>query len=177
MKEITTTDKLGSLLADSETLITFGLIVAATFLIASLVGRYMQRVLRKKAEEQKADITSFVFVKHVITTTIYLFGLGWALLSLPISVTFAHSLFAGAGVSTLILGFASQQVLGNVMSGIFLILKRPFKIGDTIEIQGNQGKVIELNLHDTVIEEENGNCIIIPNALISNGIIKNIKNQ
>ena len=175
MKELIKTDKIESLLADSESLIIFGLIILATFVLASLVGHYMQRVLRKKAAEQNADITSFVFIKHVIITTIYLFGLGWALLSLPISVTFAHSLFAGAGVSTLILGFASQQVLGNVMSGIFLILKLPFKIGDTIEIQGNQGKVIELNLHDTVIQEDNGNCIIIPNALISNGIIKNIK--
>jgi small-conductance mechanosensitive channel len=167
-------NKLKTLLADSESLVIFGIIIAVTILIAVIVGNYLQRKLIKKAKEQNVDITSFSFIKHVVTATIYLFGFGWALLSLPISATFAHSLFAGAGASTLILGFASQQVLSNVMSGVFLIIKRPFKINDIIEIQGNKGKVLELNLHDTIIEDEEKNRIIIPNALISNGVIKNM---
>ena len=166
--------KLSELMQDSESLILFGIIIAATIIVAAIFGRYLQRKLSKRAEEQNADITSFLFIKHVLTGTIYLFGFGWALLILPISATFAHSLFAGAGASTLILGFASQQVLSNVMSGIFLILKKPFKINDIVEIQGNRGKVLELNLHDTIIEDDEKNRIIIPNALISNGVIKNI---
>jgi len=121
MKDLLKTDKFRSLLADSETMIIFGVIIAVTYIVSTLFSRYMQKVLRKKAAEQNANISSFVFIKHVITSTIYLFGLGWALLSLPISATFARSIFTGTGVSTPILGFASQQVLSNVMSGIFLI--------------------------------------------------------
>lgn len=165
------------LLTDSETLLIFGTIIALTILIATIIRKYLHRVLVKRSQNQNVDVTSFVFIKHIVTATIYLFGFGWALLTLPISNTFAHSLFAGAGASTLILGFASQQVLGNVMSGVFLVLKRPFIINDIIEVQGNRGKVVELNLHDTIIEDEEKNLIIIPNALISNGIIKNIERK
>jgi small-conductance mechanosensitive channel len=167
-------DKTKHLLADSETLIIFGIIVFSTVLVASLIGRYLQRILLRKSKDQNIDITSFVFLKHIIVATIYFFGLGWALLTLPISKNFAHSLFAGAGASTLILGFASQQILSNIMSGVFLIIKRPFKINDTIEIQGNRGKVIELDLHATTIEDEKKDKIIIPNSMISNGIIRNV---
>ena len=175
MTQLIEKSKIQTLLTDSESLLIFGIIVVATIIFATVVGKYLQKKLEKKAKQQNADITSFSFIRHVVKAIIYLFGFGWALLSLPISATFAHSLFAGAGASALILGFASQQVLSNVMSGIFLIMKRPFKINDVVEIQGHKGKVIELNLHDTIIEDEESNIIIIPNALISNGVIKNIK--
>ena len=167
-------DKTKSILADSETLIIFGIIVLATVTIASLAGKYLQRLLKRKSEDQKIDITSFVFLNHIIVATIYFFGLGWALLTLPISKNFAHSLFAGAGASTLLLGFASQQILSNIMSGVFLIIKKPFKINDIIEIQGNRGRVIELDLHAITIEDEKKDKILIPNSMISNGIIRNV---
>jgi small conductance mechanosensitive channel len=90
----------------------------------------------------------------LIIATIYFVGFGWAFLTLPITKTFAHSLLAGAGASTLIIGFASKQVLSNMISGVFIIMNKPFKINDLIEIQGNHGKVIEIALHDTIIENE-----------------------
>ncbi|MPR36956.1 mechanosensitive ion channel domain-containing protein [Salmonirosea aquatica] len=167
-------DKTKKIIADSETLIIFGIIVLVTVIIASLIGKYLQRILKRKSEDQNIDSTSFVFLKHIIIATIYFFGLGWALLTLPISENFAHSLFAGAGASTLILGFASQQILSNIMSGAFLIIKKPFKINDIIEIQGNRGRVIELDLHDITIEDEKKDKILIPNSMISNGIIRNV---
>ena len=73
--------------------------------------------------------------------------------------------------------FASQQILGNMMSGIFIMLNRPFKINDQISIQGNSGRVIEINWHDTIIENENGERMIIPNSMISSNILKNIKRR
>lgn len=169
--------KTSALFSDTESLIHFGIIILLTVIIAWIVGRYFQKKLADKLEHQNEDITSFLFIKHAIKTIIYLFGFGWAFLSLPISNTYAHSLFAGAGASTLILGFASQQVLSNLMSGIFLVLKKPFKINDIITVAGSSGKVKELNLHDTIIEDEEKNIIIIPNSLISNGVIKNHKKE
>jgi small conductance mechanosensitive channel len=161
--------------ADTQSVVIFISILAVTILVGTLAGRYLKRILIKRTQNLAVDSTSFLFLKHFIVTTIYLFGFGWAFLTLPISKTIAHSLFAGAGVSTLILGFASQQLLSNMMSGIFLIIRRPFKINDIIEIQGNRGKVIELDLHATTIEDENENQIIIPNSLLMSGIIKNLK--
>jgi small conductance mechanosensitive channel len=169
--------KISNLLADTESLIVFGVILVATIIFATLVKRIFLRKLINKNKESSIDLTSIMFIKHIITLTIYLVGVGWGLLALPITKNFAHSLLAGAGATTLIIGFASQQILGNMMSGILIMLNKPFKINDQISIQGNNGKVVEINWHDTIIENENSEIIIIPNSVISSNIIKNIKKK
>jgi small conductance mechanosensitive channel len=169
--------KISHLLSDTESLITFGIIVAVTIIVAAFVNRIFEKKFKNKNKELSVDLTSVMFVKRIITLTIYLIGIGWALLALPITKNIAHSLLAGAGVTTLIIGIASQQILSNMMSGIFIMLNRPFKISDTIEIQGHSGKVLEINWHDTIIENENRERIIVPNSIISSNILKNIKNK
>lgn len=165
--------------ANLNNLFVFGGIMLLTFILASIARKLLKNKIAKKLEEHDSDLTSFKFIRDLITFTIYLVGVGWALLTLPISKTYAHTLFASAGASTLIIGFASQQVLSNLMSGIFIVIKRPFKVNDIIEVSGNIGKVIELNIHETILEtiEEPKKWIIIPNSLISNSIIinRNIK--
>jgi len=145
-----------------------------TILFASIVNRYFLKRITKRKIEQKIDATSLIFIKHLIVIIIYFIGIGWGFLILPITKGFAHTLLAGAGATTLILGLASQQILSNLMSGIFIILNKSFKINDVIEIQGNIGKVNEMNWHDTIIENENNDIVVIPNSLISNGLYKKI---
>ncbi|MFN8357376.1 MAG: mechanosensitive ion channel [Spirosomataceae bacterium] len=165
-------ERVKRLLADSEALILFGLLVGVTVLTAILLGKYLQRKIEEKAKDQQVDITSFVFLKHLVVAIVYFLGFGWALLSLPITNTFAHSLIAGAGATTLILGFASQQLFNNLISGVFLVIRRPFKINDIIEFQGVRGRVIEINLNSTLIQDESGDKILIPSTLILNDKIK-----
>jgi small conductance mechanosensitive channel len=118
------------------------------------------------------DATRFVFISHIISTIIYLVGFGWALLVLAITRTFAHTLIAGAGASTMVLGFAWQQLFTNLISGVFLVINRQFGIGDYIEFQRTKGKVMDANLSATLIEDEGKNKIIISSSLILNDKIK-----
>ena len=167
--------RIKTLLSDTEALILFGVIIIITITIATIVNRYfLKRVTRRKIE-QKIDVTSLIFIKHLIVLTIYFIGIGWGLLIFPITKGFAHTLLAGAGATTLILGLASQQILSNLMGGIFIVLSKSFKINDVIEIQGSKGKVNEINWHDTIIENEDHDIIVIPNSLISNGLYKKIQ--
>lgn len=154
------------LFTDSESLILFLAIIGVTFLSASLLAKYLQKLIIEKTKDHQVDITSFIFLKHLIVAIVYFLGFGWALLTLPITHTFAHSLLAGAGATTLILGFASQQLFSNLFSGIFLVLNRPFRINDIIEFQGCKGKVIEISLNATIIQDDNGDNIIIPSSTI-----------
>jgi len=170
-------NRLKNLLTDTEALILFGAIIVLTIVVASIVNRYFFRRLTKRKIEQKIDVTSFLFLKHLVVLTIYFIGIGWGLLILPVTKGFAHTLLAGAGATTLILGLASQQILSNLLSGIFIILNSPFKINVVIEIQGNKEKVLEINWHDTIIENENKDTVVIPNALISNGLFKKIRDE
>ena len=100
--------KIRNLLSDTESLIVFGVMVVTTIIFAALVKRIFLRKLINKNKEMSIDHTSIMFIKHIITLTIYLVGIGWGLLVLPITKNFAHSLLAGAGATTLIIGFASQ---------------------------------------------------------------------
>ena len=169
--------RTAALFAETESLIIFGIIVILTIIAAWVIGNYFQKKIVKRLENQNEDITSILFIKHAIRAIVYLFGFGWAFLILPISKTYAHSLFAGAGASTLILGIASQQILGNLISGIYLVLKKPYRINDIITVAGCTGKVIELNLHDTILEDDEDNVYIVPNTLIANGVITTCKRK
>ncbi|HQV67134.1 MAG: mechanosensitive ion channel [Saprospiraceae bacterium] len=158
--------------SESGNYMVFCAIIIVTIIIAQLVKNYIQKKITEKTSGHQIDVTSFVFIKHMLVSIIYFLGFGWALLLLPITHTFAHSLLAGAGASTLILGFASQQLFSNLFSGLFLVINRPFKIGDTIEFQGSQGKVAEINLNATLIIDQDGNKIFIPSSIILNDKIK-----
>lgn len=165
-------EEVKSIVNEYQSLIFFSVMVIATVVAAILAGKFMQRKIVETAIDHRIGITSFVFLKHIVVATIYFLGFGWALLSLPITHTFAHSLLAGAGATTLILGFASQQLFTNLISGVFLVINRPFKINDVIEFQDTKGKVIEINLNSTLLQDDAGSQIIIPSSLLLNDKIK-----
>jgi|WetSurSiteA1Bulk_404760.scaffolds.fasta_scaffold31188_1 small-conductance mechanosensitive channel len=167
--------RINTLISDTESLIIFGAIILVTIICAAILNRYLLRKLRSKNRDMSIDITKFLFLKHILILTVYLVGIGWGLLILPITKSFAHSFLAGAGATILIIGLASQQILSNMISGVFIVLNKSFKINDIIEIQGNRGKVIEITWHDSIIENENKDRITIPNSLITSTLLKKVK--
>ncbi len=78
-------------------------------------------------------------------------------------------LLAGAGLSAFILGFALKDIGENFLAGILLAFKRPYKIGDLVESQGVKGRIIDMNLRETIIKTMDGKDVYIPNG----GILKN----
>jgi small-conductance mechanosensitive channel len=168
---------MSNFLLDTKTIIEFSTIVVSTIVGGYLFDKYLNKIFLSKSSIIDADPTNYFFLKHLSKAIIYLLGFGWALLTLPITQTFGHSLLAGAGVTTIIAGFASQQALSNIVGGIFILMFKPFRLNDYIEFQGKQGVVVEVNLHDTIIEDDQQNKVVIPNMLISNGIITNYKNK
>lgn len=85
-----------------------------------------------------------------------------------------HSLLAGAGVISLVAGLASQQALSNIMSGILIVVFKPFRLNDKITLRGTfTGVVEDINLRQVVIRDAENNRIIIPNSVISSDLIVN----
>lgn len=170
-------EEIKKIINDSGTYILFVTIIIATFIAVRLVKKYLKEKIIDKALHHQIDATSFIFINHMVVSIIYFLGFGWALLLLPITHSFAHSLLAGAGASTLILGFASQQLFTNLISGVFLVIVRPFKIGDTIEFQDKQGKVTEITLNATILTDSDNNRIIIPSSSLLTDKIKIINTE
>ena len=107
---------------------------------------------------------------------IYTIGIIAIVYSIPSVNHIGKTLFAGAGIFSAILGFASQQAFSNIIGGIFLVLFKPFRIGDLIKVGAlNEGYVEDITLRQTVIKDFGNKCIVIPNSLISTETIQSLR--
>lgn len=84
---------------------------------------------------------------------------------------------AGAGVAGIAIGFAAKDTISNFISGIFLYSDKMFNIGDTVEIDGKVGKVVDIHLRNTVIKGFDNKMITIPNAKTADSIVINYSKQ
>lgn len=157
-------------------LVQFGIpavILAVTMVAAFVVNKVMLVIIRKSTEHMNNDPTNYKFLRHVILAVIYLVGIGLAVASIPSLRTVASSLLAGAGILAVSVGFASQHALSNVVSGMFIVLFKPFRINDRLAIRTFNGIVEDITLRHTVIRDFENKRIVIPNAVISDEIIVN----
>ncbi len=162
------------LFGDLETLLTFSAIIGITIALSWAFNFVARRYIRKAVHKLNADPTNYQFIRHLVTALIYLVGVGWAFLILPGFKTVANSLLAGAGIAAVVAGLASQQVLSNLMSGLFLVLFKPFRVNDRLKLKdGFTGVVEDITLRHTVLRDLENNRIIVPNGVISNEIIVN----
>lgn len=166
-------DRINAFLPDIlQTLLVFLIIIGTTMLANLLARRGYTRVMRKS--EDNADLTSYKFVGNALTAIIYSIGIIFAIREIPPLRTFAGSLLAGAGILAAIVGFASQQAFSNIVSGIFIVLSKPFRVNDRLKIKEIYNGVVEdITLRHTVIRDFENRRIIIPNAVINNEILVN----
>ena len=81
------------------------------------------------------------------------------------------AIIAGLGLTGFALGFALKDVLSNIISGMLVLVYRPFSRGDKIVVSGFEGVVVSIDLRYTTLESESGK-ILIPNAsLFSNSVV------
>jgi small conductance mechanosensitive channel len=79
-------------------------------------------------------------------------------------------------ISALVVGFAAQNILANMISGLYLSIVRPFKIGDRITISSNSGIIYDIELLYTRLLTENGDIILVPSSLMVSSTITLQKN-
>ncbi|WP_110690560.1 mechanosensitive ion channel family protein [Salinicola endophyticus] len=146
--------------------------------IAALVNWAVIAIINRLESSMLAtasvDKTALNFAKRLISVVIYGVGIGACLTRIPELDIVGHSLLTGAGILTLVGGLASQQVLGNIVSGFMIVFFRPFRIGDRITVSGNYtGTVEDITLRETILRDAENNRIIIPNSQISSEVVVN----
>lgn len=75
-------------------------------------------------------------------------------------------ILTGAGILGLAVSFGAQSLVKDLISGFFIILENQFNVGDEVKIDGNQGRVNKINLRTTILKDEDGNLIYLPNSSI-----------
>ena len=161
------------ILDNLEHITIFGAILMATVVVGFLVNRFFKKQIKKSTEILHTDPTNYQFLHHLVIVLIYTIGISIAIYAMPELRLLATSLLAGAGVLALAVGFASQQALSNIISGIFLVIFKPFRINDRIKVGDKFGVVEDISLRHTVIRDFENKRVIIPNAIISNEVIVN----
>jgi small conductance mechanosensitive channel len=140
--------------------VTTGIVLLLVFLT---IGWLLKRLFERRISRRIHDKLLTQFVGRMVFLIFFLMGLVSFLSRLGLARA-AGGLLAGAGVSALILGFAFRDIGENLLSGVFLALGRPFRIGDIIQVEGHQGRVRGLTLRNTHIRTHDGRDIFIPNA-------------
>lgn len=142
------------------------ILVMAGFLIARLASNAAKKLIGRCASSQQA----MVFNKIIYFSILILFLVaGLQQLGFKLSV-----LLGSAGIATAAIAIASQTSISNIISGLFLILEKSFKIGDKIKVSNTSGTVISIDLLSVKILTANNTLIRIPNESLIKSEITNI---
>ncbi|MER3429139.1 MAG: hypothetical protein C4334_13810 [Pyrinomonas sp.] len=155
------------LLASVPGLLT-GLIILLIFFVVARVAR---NLIQSLVPRMHADVNVVLLLSRVCYYGILTLGLFTALPKMGLDVT---ALITGLGLTGFALGFALKDVLSNLMSGIMLLIYRPFQIGDQITMGTYEGTIETIRMRDTLLRGYDGRLIIIPNSkLITEVVINN----
>jgi len=134
--------------------------VVFVIVIFILLSRLVKNLIMKISEKIDLDPNLAIFFARTSRVTLMIFGLVTALGTLGIDVS---ALVAGLGLTGFALGFALKDTISNILSGIMILLYRPFKIGDKVSISGHDGVVLSIDLRYTILES-GGKDVLIPNS-------------
>jgi len=140
------------------------------YVVGKWVARRITNFCRKLLEKAEMDVTLVNFLSNVVFAVLLVAVILAALDTLGIPVT---SLMAIVGAAGLAVGLALKDSLGNFAAGVMLVLFRPFRAGDFVEVAGVSGTVQTIRIFSTVLTTPDNKEIIIPNSQISAGTITN----
>jgi len=154
--------------------VNWGTKILAT-LVIFLVGKWLAAriagLVVRVMERQKIDVTLTRFLKNIIYYALLAAVVVAAAGQLGINTASFLTIIGAAGLA---IGLALKDSLSNFASGVMLILFRPFKVGDAVDIAGVGGSVEEITIFNTIINTPDNQRKIIPNSQISNAVITNI---
>ena len=137
---------------------------------AWLSGRIHKAVYEGVIKSERIDTTLGAFFAKVVR---YILLAGVILLAVSILGVQVASIFVLLSAMTLAIGLALQGSLGNVAAGLIIIVLRPYRIGDYVELSGEEGIVEEINLFTTSLRRLDNVKVIVSNADVRSATIRN----
>lgn len=141
-----------------------------SFLLVYIVGRVLRRLADAALVRAHADRQVRTLLHNVMTAAIYVAALLTAIVVAGVNVAV---LLTAAGVSTVAIGLAFQDILRNILAGIWLLLERPFRLGDNITVEEQSGVVQTITLRTTTLKTGDGRLAVVPNLTAFNNPVVN----
>lgn len=155
----------------SVNLVVALVILVATFWVAGWAARLVRRLIARVGPAGPPDVTLQSFAGSLARYAVIVMGLVAVLQQLGVQAT---SILAVLGAASLAVGLALQGALGNVAAGVMLLLFRPYRVGDLVEIGGRVGTVRALDLFVTELATPDNVKIILPNGKVFGDVIVNM---
>jgi len=160
-----------------ETTMSVLLYIAVVLFITWIFSRILRFIIvayLKKSKSEKYKKTSIQFLKNSIKFILFLFAVLFIIISVPAFKSKAAFIFSGAGILAAIIGFAAQAAISNLIAGAFIVIFKPFRVGDYIKLDDQRiGIVEDITLRHTVINNFENKRLIIPNSIISTESVLN----
>jgi len=161
---------------DTQTIINLGLQWGGKLLIALLIYVVGRRIIRwltgmldRGLQSRGVESLLRTFLQRIISITLTVVLLMMVLGQLGVNTTSAFALLGAAGLA---IGLALKDSLGNFASGVLIILLKPFKVGDFVDIAGQAGSVASVNLFNTELITVDNRVVLMPNSdVMANPIV------
>ena len=145
----------------------FQVIAIILFMIlAANIFKFVVERIHPKTGKGKSIHSLF---SSVITYMIFLVACVWCLSVIGVNIS---TIFASIGILALIVGFAAESLIADIITGIFLVFEDEFNVGDIIEIGSFRGEVISIGVRVTCVRDSGGNV-----KMINNSDIRNVLNR
>ena len=135
-------------------------VLALTYMVCRLL-----RLLLSVCSKNSRARTVNELIANIVTYLGVILGIVWALTILGLNPTAA---FASLGIVTLIIGFAAQRLIEDVISGLFIVLESQYNVGDIIILDDFRGTVKRIGVRTTTVVDPGGNYKVVNNSDIRN---------
>ena len=154
-----------------EYLVPFAIKIVVA-LVVFIVGRWLIKIAKKWMANgllrKRAEPTLYTFFSNLISVVLNFILIIFIISILGVNTSSLVALLASAGLAV---GMALSGTLQNFAGGVIIILFRPFKVGDYISAQGQEGIVKEIQIFNTIILTTDNKVIHIPNGILSTGVM------
>ncbi len=150
-------------------------ILFAAWFVERLIHLALRRGYAKAKAQGREEMTRYRFFRNAVRTLMVILALIAIVYVIPSLRSLAFTLFAGAGILAVVIGFAAQKALSDIISGVFIVAFKPFRVGDLIQAGevGVFGQVEDINLRHTTILTFENRRLVIPNSILSEDRIVN----
>jgi small-conductance mechanosensitive channel len=144
----------------------------AVAVITLLVARAMRRATMRMLARTRAQANVTILLGNLAQVTVLVVGI-LAVLAIYTKDAFGWIL-TSFSVIGLVIGLSLQDILKNFFAGVWVLVERPFRIGDTVQVDGHVGVVQEIGFRATLLRTDDGREVVVPNAMLMTNSLVNL---
>lgn len=132
------------------------------------------QIIHKVLQHYGLNASIEQLLKNILSVLLLVLGLASVMAQFGFDIV---SLVAGLGIAGLAVGFAAQSTLANFIAGITILLEQSFQVGDWVNINDNEGRVVVIALRTTHILTRDNITVIIPNSNVASSVVTNLTSK